>query len=69
MWYIYIMEYYSSHKKWWNSAICSSMNGLRDYHTKWRKLDKDKEMVSFICEILKNDTNELVYKTETDSQT
>ena len=27
------------HKKW-NKAICSNMNGLRDYHTKWSKPDK-----------------------------
>ena len=26
-------------------------------------------MISLICRILKNDTNELIYKTETDSQT
>ena len=26
-------------------------------------------MISLICEILKNDTNELIYETEIDSQT
>ena len=31
-----------SHKKEWNNAICSNMNGPRDYHTKWGKPDKDK---------------------------
>ena len=32
--------------------------------------EKNKyHMISLICGILKNDTNELVYKTETDSQT
>ena len=32
--------------------------------------EKDKyHMISLICGILKNDTNELVYKTQTDSQT
>ena len=37
---------------------------------KWSKSDKDKHyMISLICEIQKNDTNELIYKTETDSQT
>ena len=31
--------------------------------------EKDKyHMISFICGILKNDTNELIYKTEIDSQ-
>ena len=24
-----------SHKEEWNNAICSNMNGHRDYHTKW----------------------------------
>ena len=31
-----------SHKKEWNNAICSSMDGLRDDHTKWSKLDREK---------------------------
>ena len=31
-----------SHKKEWNHAICNNMDGPRDYHTKWSKLDKDK---------------------------
>ena len=31
MWYVYTMEYYSAIKK---NAICSNMDGPRDYHTK-----------------------------------
>ena len=32
-----------SHKKEWNNAICSNMDGPSDdYHTKWSKLEKDK---------------------------
>ena len=31
-----------NHKKEWNNAICSNMDGPRDYHTKWNKSDKDK---------------------------
>ena len=43
-----------SHIKEWNNAICSSMDGLRDYHTKWSKSDKDKyHMISLLCGILK----------------
>ena len=30
-----------SHQKEWNSAICSNMGGLRDYHTKWSKSDRE----------------------------
>ena len=59
-----------SHKKEWNFAICSNMDGPRDYHTKWSQTEKDKYyMISLMCVILKNDTNQLIYKTETDSQT
>ena len=51
-----------SHKKEWNNAICSNMDGPRDYHTKWSK--PDKYQISLICGILKKDTHELIYKTE-----
>ena len=46
------------------------MDGPRDYNTKWSKPDKDKcHMILLICKIFKNDTNELIYKTEIDPQT
>ena len=53
------------HKKEWNNAICSNMDGPRDYHTKWSKSDqKDKHhTLSLICRILKNDIYECIYKT------
>ena len=59
-----------SHKKEWNNAICSNMDGLRDYHSKWRKSDREGQVYD-ITDMwkLKNSTNELIYKTETDSQT
>ena len=58
-----------SHKKEWNSAICSNMDGPRDYHTKWSKSDRERQIPHDITYIwnLKYDTNELIY--ETDSQT
>ena len=34
MWYIYTMDYYSAIKKEQNNAICSNVDGTRDYHTK-----------------------------------
>ena len=34
-----------SHKKEWNNAICSNMNGSRDYHTKWSKSDREREIL------------------------
>ena len=30
-----------SHKKEWDNAICSSMDGPRDYHTKWSTSEKE----------------------------
>ena len=45
--------------------ICSNMGGPRDYHTKWGMSDKDQyHDISLICGILKNDTNELIYKAD-----
>ena len=71
MWYIYTMEYYSAIKKneimpfaatWMDLEIIIlsevSQTEMHKYH-----------MISFISGILKNDTNELIYETETDSQT
>ena len=59
-----------SHKKEWN-AICSVMGGAGDYHSKWSKSDKEGQISYHITYmwILKNDTNELIYRIETDSQT
>ena len=72
--YIYIYTHINglplNHKKEWNNAICSNVDGLTDYHTKWSNSEKGKyHMTSLICGIQKNDTNELTYKTEIDSQT
>ena len=32
------------HNKEWNSAICSNMDGPRDYHTKWSKSDRERQI-------------------------
>ena len=71
MWYIYTMEYYSAIKKEWDNDIYSNMDGPRDCHTEWSESDRGRQyhMISLICGILQNDTNELIYKTEKDSQT
>ena len=44
------------------------MNGPRDYHTNWSKLEKGRQTPYDITYMwnLKYDTNELIYKTETD---
>ena len=58
------------HKEEQNNAICSNMDGPRDYHTKWSKSDEERQISYDITHmwnlILKNDTNELIYKTETE---
>ena len=60
-----------SHKNEWNNAMCSNMNGPRDYHTKWSKPDRERQISYDITYMwnLKYDTEELIYETETDSQT
>ena len=63
-------EWNISHYKEWNNAICCNMDGLRDCHTEWSQTEKAKyHMTSLICGHLKNDTNEVTYRMETDSQT
>ena len=59
------MEYYLAIKKEWNNAICSNMDGPRDYHTKWNKPDKERQISWDITYMwnLKYDTNELILKT------
>ena len=64
------MEYYSTMKEG-NIAICNNMDGPRDYHTKWSKSERERQIpydITYMCN-LKYDTIELIYKTETDSQT
>ena len=60
-----------SHKKEWNTAICSNMDGPRDDHTKWSKSDRERQIPYDITYMWnpKYDTSEHIYKTETDSQT
>ena len=60
-----------SHKNDWNNAICNNMDGPRDYHTKWSKSEKERQIVYDIIYMwnLKTDTNEHIYRTEIGSQT
>ena len=70
--HIYIYMYTGmllSHKKW-NNAICSNMDGPRDYHIKWSKSERERQISYNITYMwnLKYDKRELIYKTEADSQ-
>ena len=70
MWYIYTMDYYSATQKKWNDAICSNVDGPRNYHTKWSQTKKDRlsHDITYMWN-KKNDTNELISKVEIDSKT
>ena len=55
-----------------------NVDGPRDYHVKWSKPDREIQILYDISDVIlsliwtlkkKNDTNELIYKTETDSRT
>ena len=71
----YVVHMYNdillSHKKEWNNTICSNMDGPSDYNTKWRKADRERQIPYDITYMwnLKYDTKELIYETETASQT
>ena len=51
--YTHTQENYSAIKEQWDNAICNNMDGPRDYHTKWSKSDRERQMISLICGILK----------------
>ena len=55
-----------SHKKEWTNAICSNMDGFRDYHTKWSKSERETQIPYDITYMwnLKYDTNELISETD-----
>ena len=48
------------------------MDGPGGYHTKWSKSHRERQIsyeITYVQNLKKKDTNELIYKTETDSQT
>ena len=54
------------------NAICSNMDGPRDSHTEWSKSDRERQIsydITYMRNLKRNDTHELIYKPETDSQT
>ena len=58
------------HKKERNNAVHSNIDATRDYHTKWNKSQRERQLPYDITYMwnLKYGTNEPIYKTETDSQ-
>ena len=71
MWYIYTMEYFSAIKKNDIKRLAATWMDLENIIlSEVSQAEKDKyHMILLICRIPKNDTNKLIYKTETDSQT
>ena len=55
-----------SHKKEWNNAICSHIDGPRVKYTEWSKSDRERQISYNITYMwnLKYDTNEFIYKIE-----
>ena len=45
------------------------MDGLGGHYAKWSKSDRERQICHLYMESKKNDTNELICKRETDSQT
>ena len=58
------------HKEERNNAICSNMDGPREYHTKWSKSDGERQISYDITYMwnLKKWYKWTVYKTEIDPQ-
>ena len=58
-------------KKDRNNAICNNMDATRDYHTKWSKSDKEREILYDIIYMwnIKYDANEPICLTEIESGT
>ena len=57
-------------KKERNNAVCSHMNGPRDYHTKCSKSKRERQIpydINYTWN-LKYDTNELIYETGSQTQ-
>ena len=72
---VYIHMILLSHKKEWNNAMCSNMDGPRGYHTMWNKPEEDKyHAMSVICGYLKKKKKKKIQmnifpKEKRDSQT
>ena len=56
-----------SHKKEWNNAIGSNMDGPRDYHIKWNKSDRERQIWYHLYVKSLRKGYKCTYKTEIDS--
>ena len=62
--YIYI-GILLSYEKGWSNAICSNMDGPRDYQTKWSKSERERQIPCDITDMwnLKYNTNQHTFET------
>ena len=53
-----------NHNKEWNNVICSNMDGPRDYHTEWSKLEEERQIydITYIWNLIKMIQNNLFIK-------
>ena len=61
-----------SHKKEWNNAICSNMDGPRDYYIKWSQVRERHHDITYMWNLKKKKRYKwtyFIYEAETDSQT
>ena len=63
------MDYYSATKKEWNSDLRSNVDGPRGLSYRVKPEGEKSYDTSYMWDLKTNDTNELIYKTETESQT
>ena len=67
MWYIDIeWKINLCPQKEWNNAVCTNMDGPRDYHDTWIKSERERQIPHDIIYMwnLKYNTNEHIYKTK-----
>ena len=53
-----------SHREEWNNAICSNVDGPRDYHTKWSKPDRERQIlydIAYMCNLKKKKNTNWTY--------
>ena len=70
VWHIYTMEYYSATKKNKMMPLAATWRGLKIITlSEVSQRKKNINDSTYILNIKKNDTNELIYRTVTDSET
>ena len=63
MWFTHTYTQWNITQLWkWNHAICSNIDGSRDYHTKWSKSKTNITRCCLYVESKKNGTNEPILK-------